>query len=63
MISIRSLIMLSLLSLITLGCSQEEPKKMPTVAPDQKAANDKSHEEMKAQMTGGGSAAPAEAPK
>jgi hypothetical protein len=54
----------ALLSLSVLGCAGAvEEKKMPTQTPEQKAASDKAHEEMKAKMAPQGGAAPAETPK
>ena len=57
MISIRSLLMLFAVTMVAVGCSQVDPKKV-TVTPEQKATSDKAHEEMKTKMGG-----PAEAPK
>jgi hypothetical protein len=50
MISIRPLLMLFVLSTFALGCSKEEPKKIPAATPEQKAAADKSHDEAKKKM-------------
>ena len=59
MISIRPLLMLFVLSVFALGCSQAEPKKVPTITPEQKAAGDKAHEEAKAKTAPSDPAAPA----
>ena len=59
MISIRPLLMLFVLSAFALGCSQAEPKKMPTITPAEKAAGDKAHDEAKAKMAPSTPAAPA----
>ena len=59
MISIRPLLMLLVLSVFALGCSQAEPKKILPVTPEQKAANDKAHDEMKANAGTPAPAAPA----
>jgi hypothetical protein len=50
MISNRLSAGLVVLSAAIVGCSGAEPKKLPTVTPEQKATQDKEHEEMKAKM-------------
>lgn len=62
----------ALLSALVFGCGGGEPKKIPETTAEQKAANDKAHEEMKAKMmqnsnpggaAPGGAAPGGEAPK
>ncbi len=60
MISNRLSISALVLSAAFIGCGGgAEPKKIPTVTPEQKAELDKQHAEMKAKTDGGTTAAPA----
>ncbi len=60
MISSRLSISAIVLSAAFIGCGGgAEPKKIPTVTPEQKAELDKQHAEMKAKAEGGAAAAPA----
>jgi hypothetical protein len=55
----RSYVAAALLSVVVVGCGGgAEPKKIPTVTPEQKAELDKQHAEMKAKAEGGTTAAP-----
>jgi hypothetical protein len=59
MISSRLSISAIVLSAAFIGCGGGvEPKKIPTVTPEQKAELDKQHAEMKAKAAGGTTAAP-----
>ena len=59
MTTLKTFFMLMVAAMLAVGCSQAEPKKNAELTPEQKAANEKAHEEMKKNTGGTTTPAPA----